>query len=69
MRAASASIVTYEINKNDRVEEVPTGWTFTAEGVGKATWHKTQASSLAAPVFNADIKVGMYMPDAVLVVN
>jgi hypothetical protein len=65
MRAASASIVTYEINKNDRVEEVPTGWTFTAEGVGKATWHKTQASSLAAPVFNADIKVGMYMPDAV----
>ena len=65
MRAPSANIVTWEINKNDRVEEVPTGWTFTAEGVGKATWHKTQASSLAAPVFNADIKVGMYVPDSV----
>ncbi|MDB9800928.1 hypothetical protein OAB94_00965 [Flavobacteriaceae bacterium] len=65
MRGASSSIVTYEININERVKEVPTGWTFTAEGVGKATWHKTQASSLAAPVFSPDIKVGMYMPDSV----
>ncbi len=64
-RALTATIPVYTINENDRVELVPVGWTFTPEGVGKSTWSKTVASNLAAPVFNTNIVVGMYMPDAV----
>ena len=64
-RTATATIPVYTINENDRVELVPVGWTFTPEGVGKATWSKTVASANAAPVFNTNIVVGMYMPDAV----
>ena len=64
-RTATATIPVYTINENDRVELVPVGWTFTPEGVGKATWSKTVASASAAPVFNTNIVVGMYMPDAV----
>jgi hypothetical protein len=64
-RTATATIPVYTINENDRVELVPVGWTFTPEGVGKSTWSKTVASASAAPVFNTNIVVGMYMPDAV----
>ena len=65
VRAISANILSYSIDTNERVETVGNNWTFTAEGVGNSTFEITQATSLAAPTFNADIKVGMYMPDSV----
>ena len=64
VRSISANILSYTIDTNERVEMVG-NWAFTAEGVGKSTFHITQATTTAAPTFNPDIKVGMYMPDSV----
>lgn len=63
-RADSITIPVITINENDRVELVPTGWTFTSLGAGQSTWSKTVLTSAGEPAFNTNIKVGMYMPDA-----
>lgn len=63
-RADSTTIPVITINENDRVELVPTGWTFTSLGAGQSTWSKTVLTSAGEPAFNTNIKVGMYMPDA-----
>ena len=63
-RAPSATIPVITIGVNDRVETVPTGWTFSSLGAGQSTWSKTVTTGSAAPAFNTNIKVGMYMPDA-----
>ena len=64
-RENSVTIPIITIGENDRVENVTGGWTFTSEGEGKSTWAITQSSAIAVPVFNVEIKVGMYMPDSV----
>ena len=64
LRAPSATIPVITIGVNDRVETVPTGWTFSSLGAGQSTWSKTVTTGSAAPLFNTNIKVGMYMPDA-----
>lgn len=64
-RAATATIPVITIDTNDRVETVPTGWTFSPLGAGQATWSQTVATGSAEPAFNTNIKVGMYMPDSV----
>jgi len=63
-RANSTTIPVITINENDRVEVVPTGWTFTSLGAGQSTWSRTVLTSAGEPAFNTNIKVGMYMPDA-----
>lgn len=64
LRAPSATIPVITIDTNDRVETVPTGWTFSPLGAGQATWSRIVATGSAEPAFNTNIKVGMYMPDA-----
>jgi hypothetical protein len=59
----NGAFVIVSIDENDRVELVPTGaWTFTDEGAGRFTFQKTVIVSASEPVFNSNIKVGMYMP-------
>jgi hypothetical protein len=63
LQTTNDSFVIVNIDENDRVEMVPTSaWNFTDEGAGRFTFAKTVALNASEPAFNANIKVGMYMP-------
>ena len=63
VRTATVTFDLVDIQENDRVELVPyLDWNFIDEGAGRFTFSKTVATNAAEPAFNANIKVGMYMP-------